>query len=399
MTSQWTIELALCAGLLCSTACSGAKPGASSGTVVRDSAGVLMVQVGSLGETGGATWSAKEEYSTQAPDRLVELYQVSAARFLDDGRLAVANSGTHEILVIEAGGTVDRHIGRQGEGPGEFSWISTLDIDTAGHLVAYDPRLARITSFTSDGQVIETRPLSPPSSVVDLQPLAYLEDRNILAVYGQLRVFAPEGEHRDSTPLMRFDSGGTVIDTLGVWPAREWVYLSIPQGSARTEMGYGRTLAYAGSRGVSVLGATDSLDLLVYDRSGHLAMRITGGGPNPAVSQADVAAWRKEQAARLARSPAVVRTAFAEAPYRTTFPAFDALATDDRGRVWIGGVVRPGQRERKWIVLKPDGTLAGTLLLPGDARILDIAGDRLATLRRNDVDEEYVVVLRLQATG
>ncbi len=137
------------------------------------------------------------------------------------------------------------------------------------------------------------------------------------------------------------------------------------------------------------------MDVTLYD-GGRVVMRIAGPGPGPEVTDADVQRWREEKLLSLSPgAPEGVRRVFEDVPHRATFPAFDALLVDDAGRVWIGAYARPGQAERDWLVVSPSGSAEGTLTLPGGAVALDASGDRIALLMRNDLDEEYVAVLRI----
>ncbi len=49
------------------------------------------------------------------------LFAVSDAVLLPDGRLVVANAGEYELLVFDAQGRFSQRLGNKGEGPGEFS--------------------------------------------------------------------------------------------------------------------------------------------------------------------------------------------------------------------------------------------------------------------------------------
>ncbi|MEN8143922.1 MAG: 6-bladed beta-propeller, partial [Gemmatimonadota bacterium] len=49
-----------------------------------------------------------------------QLFRVLMARRSTDGRIYVANTGTHEIRVFDSGGEHLRSFGREGDGPGEF---------------------------------------------------------------------------------------------------------------------------------------------------------------------------------------------------------------------------------------------------------------------------------------
>jgi hypothetical protein len=388
----------LAALILCGVplvACRADSPQLAQQPTVTEADGVLHVVMPPLGDIASPEWRIEQSWSTLDAGSAVDLHQVVDAVFTADGTLAVANTGTREILMLGRDGGLDLRFGRQGEGPGEFNAISKIDADAAGNVIAYDPRQARITTFGPAGEVRETRRLAPPNLVVDLMPLAFLDNGGVLAIYGDMRMFASGGVRRDTTPLFRFDASGEAADTLGLLPAQEWAYVSIPEGSSRREVGFGRTLATAGRRGRSVVGGTDSLDISVYGATGTATMRVTGGGPPVEATGEDIEEWRRSFRDRMSQAPEEIRRGWDDPPYRPTFPAFEALMVDDAARIWIGAYVRPGETDRRWTVLDADGSVAGTLALPAAATVLDAAGNRLAVLLRSDLDEEYIVVYRI----
>lgn len=381
--------LGLCAVLL---ACGGEAELSGTASTVTYVDGVQHVRLSALPPTGAPRLEAEEVFTTLEG---VELFQVAAGRLLDGGGLALANAGTSEVLVFGREGELELRIGGKGEGPGEFEWISALDVDSAGHILAYDPRLGRLTRAAADGSGVEVQRLSPPNNFVDLEPLAWLADGRIAAVYGDMRMFQASGEARDTIPLMLFDSEGESVDTVGLWPATEWAFVSFSRGASRAEVGFGGAAAYSGRNGRFAIGSTDTLDITVFGADGLPAMRIAGGGARTAVESADAERWRQELLESRSRGPEELRRAIADFPYRSVYPAFGDLVVDDSGRLWIGAYARPTASARDWVVIGTDGSVEGVVSLPASARILDIAGDRIALLDRDALDEEYVSVLAL----
>ena len=369
--------------------CSGdASPRTDPATVTTVD-GVLHVSFPSFPPDGVSQIHASEVFTTATN---IELYNVTAARFLPDGRLAVANAGTNEILVLDPTGELRQRLGGEGEGPGEFSRISALHVDTAAHIRAYDPRLGRLTRMSADGSSVETHRLAPPNRIVDLLPLAFLSDGRIAAIYGEMRSFGRSGVGRDTVPLMLFDADGTRADTIGLWPATEWAFMAIPQGAAREEVGFGGALAYAGRNGRFAIGSTDTLNIVVYDADAQPIRRIAGG-PTVEVDAADVERWRSDMVESWSRAPEEMRRALVDVPHNPTYPAFSHLVLDDVGRLWIGAYARPTAAERAWVVIGTDGEVQETLMLPAEARILDVASDRIVLLSRDELDEEVLSVL------
>ena len=96
-------------------------------TVVRDSAGIRIV------ENSTGQWESKDQwYLGSAPlidiggetgDPNSELYRVVGALRLDDGRIVIANGGSHQLRFYDPSGGYVGAAGGRGDGPGEFQGI------------------------------------------------------------------------------------------------------------------------------------------------------------------------------------------------------------------------------------------------------------------------------------
>src|SRR5690606_35431005 len=163
----------------------------------------------------------------------------------------------------------------------------------------------------------------------------------------------------------------------------------------RSEVGFGRSLISAGRSSRFAVGPNDSIDITVYDGTGRAVKRVTGpaGG---SVAAADVDAWNEERLSGLEGLPEGMRSAFREVPHRSTLPGFGALVLDDDGRLWIGSYVPPSRDVREWLVLGTNGRPVGRVATPRNARVLDIAGGRMALLLRDELDEQFIEVLSVR---
>lgn len=233
--------------------------------------------------------------------------------------------------------------------------VSTVQIDDLAALplpertTTTSVEIGRLTVLDPGGDVVETRPLPPPSRVVDLEPLTVGDDGRVLAVFGASRIFQRDGIRRDTVPLLLVDSASTA-DTLGLWPGRQWSFASANGGALRREFGFGRSLEASGRDGRVAIGSTDRLSLTIVDGTGD-----------------------------------------------ETYPAFSGLLLDADGRIWIGGPEVRDAVERRWTALAPDGTPRFRVTLPAAAELLDAAGDRLVVLDEAELGEEIVRILTLDA--
>ena len=388
------LAIAAALGLTCVVVGCGRDADGSTASVITEVDGVRHVTLPAHDRLDVPEWDLTETYNTSSDGAKVELFRVVGARLLEDGSLVIANSGTNELLHLDSAGKIQGRYGREGGGPGEYKSIASIDIDRSGMLVVYDPREIRLTRISADGQVVETSRLSSDDPVVGLLPLAETADGKFLAVFGEARIFRRSAEFRDTIPLLIVDPAAETWDTIAAWPAQEWAGVEVGGGVARSEIGFGRALAYSGRNGSVAIGSTDSLDIHVFDETGRRSMRLAGWGADRQVTPAAVERWRSGVLDRLRQVPEELRVALGQAPHRNTYPAFQRLLVDDRGRIWIGLYPPPGEPQ-DWIVVDKEGHVAGRVTVPPESRLLDAAGDQLVVAGRTELDEEYVSVLRV----
>lgn len=104
----------------------------------------------------------------------LELHRVRGAGVLPDGRIAIANAGASNVIIVNRNGSIAKSFGQEGTGPGDFGGLDRLATfgDT---IVTWDGLLHRITHWRADGTVI--RSFYPPApteqhSVVSLESIA-----------------------------------------------------------------------------------------------------------------------------------------------------------------------------------------------------------------------------------
>ena len=85
--------------------------------------------------------------------------RIAAARLLGDGRIVVADRGHGALRVFSADGSFLMEMGRSGQGPGEFEYISSLTVTDPDTLNVYDSGAFRLTRYLVDGPLVATQPL------------------------------------------------------------------------------------------------------------------------------------------------------------------------------------------------------------------------------------------------
>jgi hypothetical protein len=90
-----------------------------------------------------------------------ELYRVTGAVRLADGRVVVANSGTSQLRFFDSTGRYLSSAGRRGGGPGEFTGNLKLLPYQGDSLLVWDARLLRFSLFEASGKFVRTLAIPP----------------------------------------------------------------------------------------------------------------------------------------------------------------------------------------------------------------------------------------------
>lgn len=394
------------AAVLCLAAlgCGEAPREAAPPFVTVDSAGVEIVRLSDLRALDLPEIETRLVYSTAAG---VELASVAGAVFLPDSSLAIADRQAAEIVFLDRDGRVRARAGREGEGPGEYSFIERIGVGADGALFVYDRRQRRFTFLDAHGELTGVQSLDQGTGLGAAVPLVRLGGGEILAAF-ETRPELPPGLQRAPLFLVSADAAGTIVDTLARWAGRE-------RHVARDDWHpvlFGATALFAGRGEHALMGTNDSLALTLY-RDAEPVTRIRGAyAPRP-ITPAERDALTERSIGRFPEEvQASYRRRLEASTERETYPAYEALAVDAEGRMWIGDFPPPADTVRRWTVLEPDGRPVGVLHLPvrpalfgpldtvaitsETHELLDVAHGRIAVLRRGEFDEDVIEVYEVE---
>ena len=312
--------------------------------------------------------------------------------FLTPGRRLVVPLAGHKVLrVFDLQGNHLMTLGGEGEGPGEMmslsgSWARGDTIEV------FDSRLRRVTSFLPDSAPRVIR-LGSEGIAQSVLPQAA---SNGWVMYG-VEAVEPNGRDLMSAHLFGFD-GAHVRDLQEIRGMRRYA------GRLWTGPVPLSPWAWFASR-LNRLYVVDGLEPriqvldLATDSRKSLAWEMTSG-------------WSAGEALRLVTDSAVsaaregegagVRARIAEAP-APELPVLGGLLVDALGFIWIrpydplvhspalGGLGRPGPGGT-WHVLTPDGEPLPPLSVPPDLELIQVTGDRLVGIAKDDLGVESVRV-------
>ena len=349
-------------------------------------------------ETGGpVVWTVSADPTLQIGEQdgpAEYLFdQVNGVRLTPDGGVVVADEGSGTVRVYDAGGALSASMGRRGEGPGEFSWLSHVEILAPDTILAYDGRMFRVTRFLLDG--------------------THIDERSILSDVGSPELYL--GTYADGgaaiASLRPSPRGGTEI-----LPDQMVVARYGPDGERVAELGVLDGIRRAG--GVAVVPFSPFLhafvlgDSVFYTDGMEPALHVLGAAGTPArsftvpIASSDLdASWsvlRRELEARDELSWIEDLSPEVEA---LPVPAVGEVMLDAHGRFWLkhydpatdashvrGWTVGGG----RWTVVDPDGREVASVDLPAGFAPMDASGMQVAGVQRDDLGVERVVVLELE---
>lgn len=364
-----------------------------------DSAGIHRVHITDLHGVRLPEVRARRLWRAADP----ELFDVRDAWIEGDGSVLVANAGSAEILRLDDEGSLVARIGAEGEGPGEFAphGLAWIDLGRDGRIAAYDDRQARVTWFSADGSVQESRRISPPDPFTSLQPLAWAGDGAVVATYGDVRNFRTLGLRRDTLPVLVVpvgapdgDSGaspGASVDTLGVWPGAEWLVREVPRGRVRIRIPLGLDLLRDGAGPVAAVTPNEALDLRIY-REGSLAAVVRGDARPRPVTEEDAASLRDSLASR---APEGLEDVWREAPVNEIYPDLNGLIVVQDGKILVGLQPDVGADTRELLILSERGIPVGRLGIPSNLEVLAATATHFVARSVDSLERESVELWRI----
>ena len=381
---------------LCSVGCEDGTGYAADAprVVVEDSAGVSIVLNSAPAPDSRLPW----EFGTQ-PSLSIgafdsgeadQLFQVTDATRLADGRIVIANSGSNELRVFNADGSHAVTGGGRGEGPGEFVSYSpsAVAIWPGDSIAAVNPWGTRLSLFDAEGN--HGRDVSLDATML-----------NVLDLLPDGKVFTSGsggGLHRDmagSSGLVRsnaewgiLDADGTLLASLGEFPGSEFYAIFAADGSLEggRPHPFGRGTVGAVWGDLVAIGVQDSYEIKAFATDGSMVRVVRRDGDLESPAQADLDDY---YARRYADRPDDERTnalnAVRDMPLVEAWPAFSEILSDRAGYLWVREY-----RTAAWTVFDPEGRAQGLVETPPDLRIFEIGEDYILGWVYDELGVEYV---------
>lgn len=383
-----------------------------SGAIVRDSAGIRIVENRAPVWAPGEEWRLSAEPGVQigmvegAPN--YQLFRVNGARRLQDGRTVVANGGTQELRFYDPSGRHLLSAGRQGSGPGEFRALTRMDLHPSDSIVVYDSGNRRVSLFDYEGRYARSFALEPPEGRSIPEPVGVLGDGSVLARLNAL--VGPqdvrEGLQRSSSLYARYTLAGGLADTIGSFQGAESYLVTTVSGGrvVRLEvflLPFGRNPTVAAGIESLYFGGGDSYEIAGYAVDGSLRRLVRLDRPNLPVTPEDIERLTQErlQAVTDAERRASLERRYAEMPYPQFMPAYQRILPDAEENLWVENYRRPGDVVPRWSVFDVGGRFLGDVVMPVGFSAHQIGSDFVLGVWEDELEVEYVQLYELFKPG
>ena len=393
------------------TACGG--DGAAAGPVVRDSAGIRIVQNDAPAWKDGQGWTVSAEPAVDIGvvegEAAYQLAEVAGVARLSDGRIVVADGESGELRFFSAEGKHLRSAGRKGGGPGEFQQMQWLGVAAGDSVVVWDPQAGRLSVFAPDGAL--ARAFSPAGLRMFPGVEDIMGDGALLMTPGfdpAQMGDRPEGEFRDTAVWMRVPLAGGAPREVSRRPGPEQ-FISKGNGIFMTDhVVFGRGVEVVGAPDGFYAGDTGAFQIGYHGPDGTLRRLIRRPHEPRRVTEADLdALFERRGGMRTSGMPPEMAAQFQEmnrtmrqrVPHRETLPAFAELRVDGAGNLWVRDPEPQDGVPHRWSVFDPEGRWLGTVQTPADLRVRQIGTDWILGTAQDELDVEHVRLYRIQKPG
>ncbi len=324
---------------------------------------------------------------------------VQGVRLLPEGGVAVADGASGTIRIFGPDGAFVRQMGGEGEGPGEFSGLASIRLRPPDTIVAFDYRNPRTTRFLRSGELVSTTSLTGHDGFPVL--VGMYDDGAAAAGWIRPGPRDPEVVSPDRMRVGRFGSDGELGEILVQEPGMRRT--SYPEGS---QFSYG-PIPFSAHFLYGMIGDT----LFYTDGLGGVIDVVGPAGDSIRTLHVPFEGWSVREA-RTRLEPeldsALARDldGVLDVPGTDSIPTVSALLVDEgRGHLWLKRYdpatdshwlrtdrVTGGE----WAVLETDGRVVARISLPGGLRLMDVRGDRIAGVARDELDVERVRVYEVR---
>ena len=345
---------------------------------------------------------------------------IRGVRELPDGRVLVSDIRDKILVLVDFGRSSSENVGREGQGPGEYSLPASLFALPGGKTLLQDYGNQRFLTIGVDGAPGEI--LSPPRPAAAdgqrgrfMMIGAFLSPRGSDAagnLYFQGSAFPTTegGESQDSVPIVRWNRA-TTIDTVGWVPLLEDARPQVTRsgGSMNVRIGGGTAWPARVEWGVASDGRIALVSPDPFRVTWLTPRGVVAGPPVPYTPIKVTDAEKTEYRERMRRTTPIMMTIggpsgggrtvsspqikVPEPEWPATIPAFtgtDAVQITPEGEVWVERTRKASDRTPRYDVFDQTGRLKGQVRLRPGSRVVGFGKGVVYVVRMDDDDLQYL---------
>lgn len=366
--------------------------------------------------------------------------QISGIRELKDGRLLVADARDKTLQLIDFKSGSATKVGREGQGPGEYSLplrVVALPGDSAAVYDAGNQRYLTVHPDGKTGKDFRLEAATPPAGaggaggraggmMVMLSPPRGTDAKGNIYYEGPAFSMSSEGmpTQADTAPVIKFDRGARRADTVAfVRLAKNNAQVSGGRGEVRMVIGQANPLIPRDDWVVLPDGKVAVVRAADYHVDLYASRTSKVSGPPAAYDKirVDDAVKKQVEADRAKAQRNGIRMTVnagsggntrsteigggrggdVQIPPLTDWPDFvppflaNAAAVRTNGEVWVLRTRKPGDNIPVYDVFDASGRVIGRVSLPAKSRLIGFGQGTVYLVRLDDDDLQYLQRFRL----
>ena len=406
--------LALPALVFLLAAC-GDAPATAGEPVVRDSAGIRIIENPATGEWADDGWALQEELriGVSSGDPEFQFGNIIGVDVDSEGRIVVMDGQARRVRIFDPEGELVSAFGRSGGGPGEFSQALSqppggLFVDAEGAIVVPDLGNQRLARFDFQGEALESPSLTLDSGV----PMLWMRsaDRGVYKQFRRMDMTGgmPMGDMTDE--IVRLEPGTSTGEPVVTLPAGETFSMG-SGGMPEIRIFAPEPIWAVVGDGRLVTGLSSEYSLEIRGENGERTIvrrdtrrrPVTEGQKRSFVELFEIA-FEEQGVPQEMAGPFLDAIQFEE-----EWPALARLIGGPDGTLWVQRVDPDSAVDEltvealqagdfgspRWDVFGADGSYLGEIEVPGRFVPFVFDGDYLYGVDRDEFEVQQVVRLRV----
>lgn len=309
-----------------------------------------------------------------------QFYRVFDVIQLQNDKIIVSNSGTHQLRVFNSEGDHIKSFGRKGKGPGEFGEWSSMRIYRIGpdSIAVNDSNNERINIFDTAGNYKNSLRVEPIDGAGNptIMDIFSNNDWLVWSTVGDATLQGRPGS------LIQKEYGFYRLKSQGEYSKRMFTAPARPRYVNEGNPSYpyipltAETLYITDGNNGILYSPGDKSEIIRYDKSANHRYTFKWDVPRQKVSEI----WNRYKENYLSDIPQNRRSGYVkflekDLPLPKETPSIEKLIRDHNDNIWIKRFKLPWDNKSEWDILTSSGDWLGTLSLPSNLTITEIGQD------------------------